>query len=125
MASHCSIPAWRIPWTEEPGRLPTVHRGQRELDMTQQLNNSNSRGIELWHLSKLVQIIESMFKAHPLCVCSEMIFRHPRMLSDTQPGGRPCRMVSLSGRRTPSPSLRCPQSPCTQCECFFSGTAHV
>ena len=24
MATHCSIPAWRIPWTEEPGGL-TVH----------------------------------------------------------------------------------------------------
>ena len=21
MATHCSISAWRIPWTEEPGRL--------------------------------------------------------------------------------------------------------
>ena len=21
MATHCSIPAWRIPWTEESGRL--------------------------------------------------------------------------------------------------------
>ena len=21
MATHCSILAWRIPWTEEPGRL--------------------------------------------------------------------------------------------------------
>ena len=21
MATHCSIPAWRIPWTEEPGGL--------------------------------------------------------------------------------------------------------
>ena len=20
-ATHCSIPAWRIPWTEKPGRL--------------------------------------------------------------------------------------------------------
>ena len=25
MAAHSSIPAWRIPWTEEPGRLQ-VHR---------------------------------------------------------------------------------------------------
>ena len=83
MASHCSIPAWRIPCTEEPGGLPTIRRGQRELDMTQQLNKGNSRGIELWHLSKLVQIVESVFKAHPLCICSEMVFRHPRMLSDT------------------------------------------
>ena len=21
MATHCSVPAWRIPWTEEPGGL--------------------------------------------------------------------------------------------------------
>ena len=26
MAMHSSILAWRIPWTEEPGRLHTVHR---------------------------------------------------------------------------------------------------
>ena len=25
MATHSSIPAWEIPWTEEPGRLHTVH----------------------------------------------------------------------------------------------------
>jgi len=24
MATHSSIIAWRIPWTEEPGRLPSV-----------------------------------------------------------------------------------------------------
>jgi len=24
MATHYSIPAWRIPWTEEPGRLQSV-----------------------------------------------------------------------------------------------------
>ena len=27
MATHCSIPAWEIPWTEEPGGLHT--RGHR------------------------------------------------------------------------------------------------
>ena len=26
METHSSIFAWRIPWTEEPGRLHTVHR---------------------------------------------------------------------------------------------------
>ena len=26
MATRSSILAWRIPWTEEPGRSPTVHR---------------------------------------------------------------------------------------------------
>ena len=25
MVTHSSILAWRIPWTEEPGRLHTVH----------------------------------------------------------------------------------------------------
>ena len=24
MATHCSIPAWRIPWTEGPGRLQSI-----------------------------------------------------------------------------------------------------
>ena len=24
MATHTSIPAWRIPWTEEPGRLQSI-----------------------------------------------------------------------------------------------------
>ena len=26
MATHCSILVWKIPWTEEPGRLHAVHR---------------------------------------------------------------------------------------------------
>ena len=32
MATHSSIPAWRIPWTEEPGRLQSM--GSQESDMT-------------------------------------------------------------------------------------------
>ena len=24
MATHCSIPAWKIPWTEEPGGLQSM-----------------------------------------------------------------------------------------------------
>ena len=31
-AIHSSFPAWRIPWTEEPGRL---HRFGKESDMTE------------------------------------------------------------------------------------------
>ena len=33
MATHSSILAWRIPWTEETGR-PCVHEIAKELDMT-------------------------------------------------------------------------------------------
>ena len=32
MATHSSILAWSIPWTEEPDRLQSM--GSRELDMT-------------------------------------------------------------------------------------------
>ena len=35
MVTHSSILAWRIPWTEEPGRLQSM--GCKELDSTEQL----------------------------------------------------------------------------------------
>ena len=34
MATHSGIPAWRIPWTEELGRLQ-VHKGHKESDTTE------------------------------------------------------------------------------------------
>ena len=37
MATHSSILAWRIPWTEESSRLLSM--GSQESDMTQQLNH--------------------------------------------------------------------------------------
>ena len=33
MATHSSILAWEIPWTEEPGRLQSME-SQKESDMT-------------------------------------------------------------------------------------------
>ena len=36
MATHSSILAWRIPWTEEPGRQSPW--GLKELNMTEQLS---------------------------------------------------------------------------------------
>ena len=33
MATHSSTPAWRIPWTEEPGGLQTM--GSQESGMTE------------------------------------------------------------------------------------------
>ena len=32
MATHSGIPAWRIPWTEEPGGLQSL--GRKESDVT-------------------------------------------------------------------------------------------
>ena len=38
MATHSSILAWRVPWTEEPGRLQS--QGHKESDTTEQLTLS-------------------------------------------------------------------------------------
>ena len=37
MAIHSSTIAWRIPWTEEPGRLQSM--GSQESDMTERLQS--------------------------------------------------------------------------------------
>ena len=34
MATHSSVLAWKIRWTEEPSRQATVHRIAKESDMT-------------------------------------------------------------------------------------------
>ena len=36
MATHSSILAWRIPWTQEPGRLQSIE-SQKESDTTERL----------------------------------------------------------------------------------------
>ena len=43
MATHSSIFAWRIPWTEEPGRLQSM--GSQESDMTERLERDGSENI--------------------------------------------------------------------------------
>ena len=40
MATHSSIRAWEIPWTEEPGRLPSKDGVTKELDMTERVNHN-------------------------------------------------------------------------------------
>ena len=40
MATDSNIPAWRIPWTEEPSRLQSMG-SQKEWDTTYHLNNKN------------------------------------------------------------------------------------
>ena len=37
VATHCSILAWEIRWTEEPGRLQSM--GSQESDTTERLNH--------------------------------------------------------------------------------------
>ena len=40
MATNSSIFAWRIPWTEDPGGLPSME--SQESDMAEQLNNKTT-----------------------------------------------------------------------------------
>ena len=44
MATHSSILAWEIPWTEEPGRLQSMgsQRVRNNLVMKQQQNSEDS-----------------------------------------------------------------------------------
>ena len=41
MATHSSIPAWRIPWTEKPGELSFM--GCKELDTTEATKHSTCK----------------------------------------------------------------------------------
>ena len=55
LATHSSILAWRIPWTEEPGGL----QGCKESDMTEQLTHTHTP------LSKLRLVRPSVFPTIP------------------------------------------------------------
>ena len=41
MATHSSILAWRIPWTEEPGGLPSMWL--QRVDMTKRLSTAQQK----------------------------------------------------------------------------------
>ena len=53
MATHSSIFAWRIPWTEEPDGLQSM--GSQELDMPERL----SRHARIHHKSMMRCIIQN------------------------------------------------------------------
>ena len=44
MATHPTILAWEIPWTEEPGKLQPM--GSQKGDTTQRLKNNSNLGQE-------------------------------------------------------------------------------
>ena len=53
MATHSSILAWEIPWTEEPGGLQS-----KELDTTEQLNNSSNKFQDNHRLFKTTELTQ-------------------------------------------------------------------
>ena len=72
MATHSSILAWRIPWTEEPGGLQFIvsHRaghGLKQLSMAQLLKNSSlqilfqeSSTVFFWKVPIYISIIKNI-----------------------------------------------------------------
>ena len=66
MATHSSILAWRIPWTEEPGSLRSM--GLQESDMAERLTAHTVKGFKvvseaevnaLW-ASLIAQLVKNM-----------------------------------------------------------------
>ena len=59
MATHSNILAWRIPWTEDPGRLQSM--GHKEADTTWQLNMQHTpMNIDLYIESLLCTAVINM-----------------------------------------------------------------
>ena len=50
MATHCSIRAWRIPWTEKPGGTQSM--GSRESGTTERLTNNKLQ----WKRTEKLQV---------------------------------------------------------------------
>ena len=61
MAPHSSILAWKIPWTEKPGRLQS--RGCKESDMTEYTHTHTHTHVHTHtHTHKIKKLI--MFQKH-------------------------------------------------------------
>ena len=76
MAIHSSIPAWKIPWTEEPS---TVH-GATESDMTEQLSTAHEYFRVQNIGSKLFLAGQCMCTQSCLTLCDPMECSLPRLL---------------------------------------------
>ena len=50
MTTHSSIPAWKIPWTEEPGRLQAIGLQNSWTQLSVQLKGKKN-SVTLYHLS--------------------------------------------------------------------------
>ena len=77
MATHSSILAWRIPWTEEPGQLQSL--GCKESHMTEQLTHRTFLGGQqsLWeHYRKFPENPHQAQNAINVSICVEPICQY-------------------------------------------------
>ena len=73
MATHSSILAWKIPWTEEPSRLQSI--GSQESDTTECLSLYRLlySGWEWWKIVNRRQMI------HIRELCSSLLYCFPKI----------------------------------------------
>ena len=96
MATHSSVLAWRIPWTEEPGGLQST--GSRELDKTEAPGmhvciRPHWRGGG-WFCSLAVEL-QRLTWDKCCCVSDEVVFRVCPWTGVTGPSGE-CDLVGVS-----------------------------
>ena len=64
IATHSSILAWRIPWTEEPGGLQSMGLQRVRYDLTTKQHQQTTP----WALSRFPEVDNSMINFHLLCM---------------------------------------------------------
>ena len=87
LATHCSILAWEIPWTEEPGGLPTVHGVTKS-----RIQLSDGHGYTATSVKILIEpsgIISKTF--HDTYPCTP----HSRQALTRLTLGTPCSFISI------------------------------
>ena len=114
MATHASILAWRIPWTEEPGGLCSP-RGPKESDTTERLTLSPftwkkaSAGSETdWNLGRFAALLPLRRRSLPAAEHKETTWgcRQPRAHSGQILGKRP-REVPAAAPEEPKAKAGC------------------
>ena len=92
MATHSSVLAWKIPGTEEPGRLPSVYGVAQSQTRLKQLSSSSSSSSNDWWFSAYIHALlatrtysleKSWFKSFVLLLLSFILELCPLYILDT------------------------------------------
>ena len=81
MATHSRIPAWRIPWTEEPGGLQSLglHRVEHDWSNLAHIESRGWKGRTLDRMGKT-----SLFQAVPKKLCNPLEKRSHLLITELQ-----------------------------------------
>ena len=79
MATHCSILAWRIPWTEEPGRLQTMESQRVGHNWAWAWSQLQMCSVSVWSHTEINWSTASWSMTHLHCALqiNDSLARHP------------------------------------------------